>query len=401
MQYREKQKRIERGELVIKDTDEIVRKILDKYAPTQYEFYKSAYESDAQLTAYYKKGRIDAVYTSDTDLLVYGVKKVLFPAKKKKYQSRTSMVDEYDLDKLHTVQNCKEITHIQFQIACILCGCDYFIPDKRCNFQKAVQRAISHYRPTTIDTSESKIMRSYYMGSYWEGVLKALLTFNFQVVYDPSELTFVYLNDPNTHPLGNYFYMLEDRSFLGEPREDSEMILRYTHGGVDHDTYQEYRNTKQMSLYWNIYMSKMHKLIFGPASPSEKPEKPTKPTKLILPKPNTNHNKFRIKFRPLNHTVKPPKSKDQIARPKVQPENEKTEEESTVADSTFSAQTQLQKNYNKQPLACSSTPNKKSGRIEIIIDSDDEDKNIDAKSTQNQNKKASLRKRDKKANCKS
>ena len=42
------------------------------------EYVVAPYESDAQLAFLYKKGIVDLVITEDSDLLAYGVQKVLF-----------------------------------------------------------------------------------------------------------------------------------------------------------------------------------------------------------------------------------------------------------------------------------------------------------------------------------
>jgi exonuclease 1 len=42
------------------------------------EYYVAPYEADAQLAYLYKCGMVDAVFTEDSDLLAFGVKRVFF-----------------------------------------------------------------------------------------------------------------------------------------------------------------------------------------------------------------------------------------------------------------------------------------------------------------------------------
>jgi exonuclease 1 len=74
------------------------------------------------------------VITEDSDLLVFGVKKVFFK------MDRAGNGVEVDLDRLHEIDeemNMKNFTHDMFVTTCIISGCDYLDSIKGVGFKKA------------------------------------------------------------------------------------------------------------------------------------------------------------------------------------------------------------------------------------------------------------------------
>ena len=58
--------------------DDMVHQFIQELKHANIKYVVSPYESDAQLAFLYKQSMIDVVITEDSDLLAYGVEKVLF-----------------------------------------------------------------------------------------------------------------------------------------------------------------------------------------------------------------------------------------------------------------------------------------------------------------------------------
>ena len=119
-----------KGRTVIMDTYDLLRRIADRFAK-EYEFFVAPYEADAQLAHFYNIEYVDAVFTVDSDLLLYGMKKVLRYNPNNQPNKSTICIQEYDLERLHEVENWEDFDLSKpedlkkFQVACILRGCDY------------------------------------------------------------------------------------------------------------------------------------------------------------------------------------------------------------------------------------------------------------------------------------
>ncbi|ORY08295.1 PIN domain-like protein, partial [Basidiobolus meristosporus CBS 931.73] len=84
------------------------------------EFIVAPYEADAQLAYLDKIGRVSAIITEDSDLLVYGCKCVIF---KLDHQGNGIEVKIEDISKMSSI--FLDWSHSQFRQMCILSGCDY------------------------------------------------------------------------------------------------------------------------------------------------------------------------------------------------------------------------------------------------------------------------------------
>lgn len=81
----------------------------------------------------YLKGKAQVVITEDSDLLIFGVKKVLFK------MDKGGNGIEVDLDRLNDVTelNFTKFTQDMLLTCCILSGCDYLESIKGIGFKKA------------------------------------------------------------------------------------------------------------------------------------------------------------------------------------------------------------------------------------------------------------------------
>ena len=93
----------------------------------------------------YKQQIIDLVLTEDSDLLAYGVKKVLF----KMTQDGNGI--EINLDKLkecpeYVIAGGNQLTQEMFLHACIISGCDYHSGIPGIGYKTALQ-ILKHHKP--------------------------------------------------------------------------------------------------------------------------------------------------------------------------------------------------------------------------------------------------------------
>lgn len=64
--------------------------------------------------------------------------------------------------------------------------------------------------------------------NYYQKFEKAVLTFKFQVVFDPSLRENLHLNDPKIHQLGPNLLKLDDSTFLGKILDKKSAIAHST-----------------------------------------------------------------------------------------------------------------------------------------------------------------------------
>ncbi len=152
------------------------------------------------------------VITEDSDLLIFGVKRVMF-----KMDKQGNGI-EVDLSRLNDVEelNFKIFTDEMLLTCCIVSGCDYLESIKGIGFKKA------HKLVMECGDDITKILkmvrregRLTVPQDYEKTFEKALLTFKFQLVYCPVKKELVHLHDPETHPLGKLLLNYPSLDFLG------------------------------------------------------------------------------------------------------------------------------------------------------------------------------------------
>jgi len=99
-------------------TDELVSDLKTKIRlETNIEIHQAPYEADAQLCYLSKTNKLNVVFTTDTDLVIFGLPSILF-------MNATGTMKLYDRNTvlaklgLHSIQ--------QLRYAAIISGCDYF-----------------------------------------------------------------------------------------------------------------------------------------------------------------------------------------------------------------------------------------------------------------------------------
>ncbi|KAF8981340.1 Rad2 nuclease [Entomortierella lignicola] len=165
--------------------------VIQALEAAQVDFVVAPYEADAQLAFLEKQGLVDGIVTEDSDLLVFGCKKVIFK------------LDQFGagIEILHkNIYMVRDIsfhdwTMTEIRHMCILAGCDYLpsIPgmglktaQRLIRRFKTFERVIKHIR---MENTNVKIPTDYE-----EAFHKADLTFLYARVYDPVSKSLVHLN---------------------------------------------------------------------------------------------------------------------------------------------------------------------------------------------------------------
>ncbi|KAG0212271.1 Rad2 nuclease [Mortierella sp. GBA30] len=172
-------------------TPEMAFAVIQALEAAQVAFVVAPYEADAQLAYLEKKGLVSGIVTEDSDLLVFGCKRVIF--KLDQYGAGIEILN----DNLSLVQDVSfhEWTMTEIRHMCILSGCDYLpsIPgmglktaQRLIRRFKTIDRAVKHLR---MESTSMKIQSDYEAAFH-----RADLTFLYARVYDPNSKSMAHLN---------------------------------------------------------------------------------------------------------------------------------------------------------------------------------------------------------------
>lgn len=202
-------------------TPEMARQLIDELKKLGVQYVVAPYEADAQLAYLEKQGVIQGILSEDSDLLVFGAKRLL------------TKLDQYgDCIEISRSDftSCREIslvgwTDAEFRRMAILSGCDYLASINKMGL-KTAYRLVRKYK--TIE----KILRmlqfdgQYYVpAGYLEAFQRAELTFLHQRVFCPIANDIVMATQlPPTSSA-------EDQEFLGE-EIDNQVVLGLVKGDL-------------------------------------------------------------------------------------------------------------------------------------------------------------------------
>ena len=193
------------------------------------EVVVAPYEADAQLAYLSKIGYIDGVVTEDSDLLVFGAKRVMLK------MNLDSRFDEIRLDDLgnNKMYSFDGWTHDQFIQFCIMCGCDYLKNLNKVGTKKA-------YSVFTNNMKKMKyVFNALRTGSaqefnknYVEAFEKAYLSFKYQRVFCPVKNKMVSLNSIKEMDIFTEddlkMIEIEDMGKRVEEFEDLALLVKYS-----------------------------------------------------------------------------------------------------------------------------------------------------------------------------
>ncbi|CAI2361949.1 unnamed protein product [Moneuplotes crassus] len=234
------------------------------------------YEADAQLSYLFKKGKVDMVFTEDSDLIAYGVTKLFYRYDNEGKGYEIDMEGLFYEDQLsdkirgelpHQIYNIDDYLepnsfenhseedasicsigshkasqassdrdHVEkvpifskekFLLICVLAGCDYIEPIKGVGFKTAYKLLTQN--PTVKKAIMSIIAQKKYTvpQGYLENFKLAIMTFLFQVVYDPEREECINLTNPEENKeYGDLFLNYKNQDFLGRkiPKEYAKDI---------------------------------------------------------------------------------------------------------------------------------------------------------------------------------
>lgn len=186
------------------------------------------YESDSELCYLNIKGIADVVVSEDSDLTLFGCKKVLF----KLALDGSCLL--FDADKLHLAMNCpkEKFSFDKFRIMAVLSGCDYLssLPGiglakslkfvnmtEETDMKKALKKIPSYLNMRKIEVSDE----------YIENFQKAIATFKYMFVFDPISRKMVRLNELDID--GDEIQYCENAGILLDDKTAFQMAL----GNID------------------------------------------------------------------------------------------------------------------------------------------------------------------------
>ncbi|KAH8553521.1 PIN domain-like protein [Umbelopsis sp. PMI_123] len=202
----ERKKAFECFQKCVDVTPEMAYQVIKQLKNEKVKYVVAPYEADAQLAYLMKSGKITAVITEDSDLIVFGCKTIIF--KLDKFGEGI----EISLDRLSSVSdiNLKGWTTSDIRQMCILSGCDY-LPSLSGMGLKTAHKLLQKYK-----TADKVIQFIRFEGKipvpadYELDFNRAEFTFLYQRVYDMDTGEIVYLT-PLPESLDT-----SDMSFLGE-----------------------------------------------------------------------------------------------------------------------------------------------------------------------------------------
>lgn len=178
-------------------THEMALKLIKACRDINVDCIVAPYEADGQLAYLNLQSMADYVITEDSDLVLFGCKRILF---KLDLTGNCLLIDS---SKLYLSMGCREdkYTFEKFRYMCILSGCDYLdsLPGiglaKACKFilkteETDMMRALDKI-PSYLNMRQLIVPEDYKIN-----FLKADATFQHMIVYDPRTRRNVHLNDP-------------------------------------------------------------------------------------------------------------------------------------------------------------------------------------------------------------
>lgn len=218
------------------------------------EFIVAPYEADAQMAWLDRTGKVAAIITEDSDLLLFGCRRVLFKL------DTDGWTDEICLDRLDQVVhpiNLQNFSHTKFRQMCMLSGCDY-LPSINGIGLKTAHKYLSRYNDISRVLQVLRAEMPLKMPSNYEtDFSRAEMTFLHQRVYDPLTGRLCFLTPL---PLHRDLSDFDGWDFLG-PALDDRLAQDICQGRIcpnDHSPFVEPQSIKEEAsvLPFRIHLDK-------------------------------------------------------------------------------------------------------------------------------------------------
>ncbi|RAK95095.1 putative exonuclease [Aspergillus ibericus CBS 121593] len=203
----------------------MARELIEELKKMGVQYVVAPYEADAQLAYLEQEGIISGIISEDSDLLVFGAKRLL------------SKLDQHgDCIEINRADfsACREVSLIgwtddDFRRMCILSGCDYLPNIARLGL-KTAYRSIRKYKNVERALRMLQFEGQYHVPSnYLDNFRQAELTFLYQRVFCPKAGKLVTLTAPESDT------KLEDLTFIGDD-VDPEIAVGVARGDLDPTT---------------------------------------------------------------------------------------------------------------------------------------------------------------------
>jgi len=173
-------------------TPEMARHLIEDLKKANIPYVVAPYEADAQLVYLERQGVINAIVSEDSDLLVFGAKRLLT---KMDQHGQCIEINRKDFCAVREI-SLTGWTDIEFRHMAIFSGCDYLGGLKNMGLKTAYRMIRQHKTP------ERVIKRLQFDGkdvpdNYLAAFKQAELTFLYQRVFCPKKQDIVFLTDPD------------------------------------------------------------------------------------------------------------------------------------------------------------------------------------------------------------
>ncbi len=177
----------------IRITPEMTRNLQKKLHEADVEFIVAPYEADVQLAYLSINGHVDAVVTEDSDLVVYGAKRIFLKMDK---HGAGQLFCQSSLGSVES-PNISSFTNAMFVHMCILAGCDMLPSMPGMGIRTAAQMLRDYKSMDRVFAAiRSRTTAQHMPEEYEETFWKCVLTFKHGRAYDPDTQKLCYLTPP-------------------------------------------------------------------------------------------------------------------------------------------------------------------------------------------------------------
>ncbi|KAL4988266.1 hypothetical protein BDW68DRAFT_159376 [Aspergillus falconensis] len=200
----------------------MARHLIEELKKLDIQYVVAPYEADAQLVYLEKHGIIDGIISEDSDLLVFGAKRLL-----SKLDQHGELIEINRAD----ITACREVSFVgwtdaDFRRMCILSGCDYLPNIARVGL-KTAYRSIRKYKNVEKALRMLQFEGPYHVpADYLQSFMQAELTFLYQRVFCPKAGKLVPLTSPEND------VNLDELPFIGADM-DPETAVGVANGDLD------------------------------------------------------------------------------------------------------------------------------------------------------------------------
>ncbi|KAH6615699.1 hypothetical protein B0J18DRAFT_288044 [Chaetomium sp. MPI-SDFR-AT-0129] len=203
-------------------TPEMARHLIEELKKADIPYVVAPYEADAQLVYLERHGFINGIVTEDSDLLVFGAKRLLT---KMDQHGQCIEINRRDFCSVREV-SLTGWTDREFRHMAILSGCDYLDGINNVGLKTAYRLIRKHKTPERIVKMLRFGGKHHIADTYLDDFKQAELTFLHQRVFCPKKRDIVLLTDPE--PSVN----VDDMLFIGAP-VDTETARAIAVGDVN------------------------------------------------------------------------------------------------------------------------------------------------------------------------